>query len=91
MECRKGCGACCVAISISSPLPNMPYGKKAGVRCLNLSKDNTCSLHNTSDYPDVCKNLRPDLEMCGETNNEAFYYLEKLESLTSPDLSIVSG
>ena len=26
MECRPGCGACCVAISISSPIPGMPGG-----------------------------------------------------------------
>ncbi|ENR9132482.1 TPA: YkgJ family cysteine cluster protein, partial [Shigella flexneri] len=24
MECRPGCGACCTAPSISSPIPGMP-------------------------------------------------------------------
>ncbi|MGI5837047.1 MAG: YkgJ family cysteine cluster protein, partial [Chloroflexota bacterium] len=24
MKCRIGCGACCIAISISSPVPGMP-------------------------------------------------------------------
>ncbi|MCR3872443.1 YkgJ family cysteine cluster protein, partial [Pseudomonas aeruginosa] len=27
MQCRAGCGACCIAPSISSPLPGMPAGK----------------------------------------------------------------
>lgn len=26
-ECRPGCGACCIAPSISSPIPGMPEGK----------------------------------------------------------------
>ncbi|HCL3974602.1 TPA: YkgJ family cysteine cluster protein, partial [Pseudomonas aeruginosa] len=26
MQCRAGCGACCIAPSISSPLPGMPAG-----------------------------------------------------------------
>jgi hypothetical protein len=34
MECRSGCGACCVAPSINAPLPGMPQGKPAGVRCV---------------------------------------------------------
>ncbi|NYZ53719.1 YkgJ family cysteine cluster protein, partial [Escherichia coli] len=29
MECRPGCGACCTAPSISSPIPGMPDGKPA--------------------------------------------------------------
>ena len=36
MQCRAGCGACCIAISISSPIPGMPLGKPAGVRCVQL-------------------------------------------------------
>ena len=30
MNCREGCGACCIAPSISSPIPGMPHGKPAG-------------------------------------------------------------
>lgn len=33
MECRKGCGACCIALSISESFKNQPNGKKAGERC----------------------------------------------------------
>jgi Fe-S-cluster containining protein len=30
MPCRNGCGACCIAPSISSPIPGMPHGKLSG-------------------------------------------------------------
>ncbi|HNF77692.1 MAG TPA: YkgJ family cysteine cluster protein, partial [Thauera aminoaromatica] len=26
MDCRPGCAACCIAPSISSPIPGMPHG-----------------------------------------------------------------
>lgn len=26
LDCRSGCGACCIAPSISSPIPGMPDG-----------------------------------------------------------------
>ena len=32
MDCRRNCGACCIAPSITSPIPGMPQGKPAGVR-----------------------------------------------------------
>ncbi|PAS17689.1 hypothetical protein CGT75_04930, partial [Vibrio cholerae] len=44
MDCRLGCGACCIAPSISSPIPGMPNGKPAGVRCVQLNEDNLCQL-----------------------------------------------
>ncbi len=85
MDCRPGCGACCIAISISSPIPGMPDGKPAGVRCVNLSTDNTCLIHGQPDYPLVCQGLTASREMCGDTYEEAFDYLERLEKLTAPD------
>ena len=36
IACRTGCGACCIAPSISSPIPGMPDGKPAGVPCVQL-------------------------------------------------------
>jgi Fe-S-cluster containining protein len=27
LACRPGCGACCIAPSIASPIPGMPQGK----------------------------------------------------------------
>ena len=38
MICRSGCGACCLAPSISTPIPGMPQGKPAGVRCVQLDE-----------------------------------------------------
>ena len=33
-ECRPGCAACCIAPSISSPIPGMPDGNVAGAVCV---------------------------------------------------------
>jgi Fe-S-cluster containining protein len=84
MECRPGCGACCIAISISSAIPGMPNGKPAGVRCVNLSDDNLCKIHDSKDSPQVCKNLIPSREMCGSSYEHALEYLTNLEALTKP-------
>jgi len=84
MQCRKGCGACCIAISISSPLPGMPNGKPAGVRCIHLTEENLCSIHDTPDLPTVCRNLKPAREMCGYTFGNAMTYLTELERQTMP-------
>ncbi len=81
MECRPGCGACCIVISISSSIPGMPDGKPAGVRCVNLDENNNCRIHNTSSYPQVCRDFKASLEMCGDSNDFAFEYLTKLEEL----------
>jgi Fe-S-cluster containining protein len=85
MECRIGCGACCIGLSISSPIPGMPDGKPAGVRCVQLTDDNRCLLFGLPERPAVCVNLRPMREMCGETMEEALVYLAFLEQATAPD------
>lgn len=84
-SCRVGCGACCIALSISSPIPRMPGGKPAGVRCVQLTADNRCRLYGLPERPAVCVNLRPNREMCGESMAEALAYLEALERATRPD------
>lgn len=84
MECRVGCGACCIALSISSPIPGMPQGKPAGVRCVQLTPENRCRLYGHPDRPDVCVRLRPSEEMCGQTAEEALAWLYDLERLTRP-------
>lgn len=84
MECRIGCGACCIAPSISSPIPGMPEGKPAGVRCVQLTEDNLCRLFGRPERPGVCQSLRPAPEMCGHTNDEAYVYLAFLERVTAP-------
>lgn len=84
MECRAGCGACCIAISISSPLPGMPGGKPAGVRCPHLTEENRCRLYGRPERPAVCSALRPSEEMCGHSTEEALAYLTFLERATTP-------
>ena len=84
MDCRVGCGACCIALSISSPIPGMPRGKPAGVRCVQLTADNRCALFGQPARPAVCRGLRPSREMCGSSRREALAYLAWLEHVTSP-------
>lgn len=84
MKCHKGCGACCITISISSPIPGMPQGKPAGIQCIHLSKDRQCLIHESNTYPSVCRNLKPSKEMCGTSFEYAYHYLSELERLTKP-------
>ena len=83
MECRIGCAACCIVVSISSPIPGMPNGKPAGVRCVQLTDDNKCKLFGKKGRPAVCINFKPSQEMCGNTTEEAITYLENLEKETA--------
>jgi uncharacterized protein len=82
LQCRPGCGACCIAPSISSPIPGMPNGKPAGVRCIQLMDDFRCAIFNDPARPACCGGLRPSVEMCGETREAALVWLERLERLT---------
>lgn len=84
MDCRIGCGACCIAPSISSALPGMPNGKPAGVRCIHLTRDNRCNLFGKSERPDVCIKLQPSEDMCGCSAQQAFVRLASLERATMP-------
>ena len=84
MECRPGCGACCIAPSISSAIPGHPQGKPAGVRCAQLSPDNLCRLYGRPERPRVCARLKPSPEMCGQTAAEAYATLADLERATQP-------
>lgn len=87
MNCRIGCAACCIAPSISSAIPGMPDGKPAGVRCVQLTHENHCLLFGRAERPEVCGSLRPSLEMCGQSDNEALERLTQLESATRPETS----
>jgi hypothetical protein len=84
MDCRPGCGACCIAPSISSPIPGMPHGKPAGVRCVQLTPDNRCRLFGLPERPAVCCRLQPEPEMCGASSGHALAYLTTLELTTTP-------
>jgi Fe-S-cluster containining protein len=82
--CRPDCGACCIAPSISSPIPGMPYGKPAGVRCVQLGDDLRCAIFGQPERPACCSGLQPQGEMCGTTRTEALAWLTQLETLTQP-------
>ncbi len=84
MQCRPGCGACCTAPSISSPIPGMPGGKPAGVRCVQLDAQARCRIFGQPGRPAVCSGLRPSADMCGGSTEEALQYLARLERLTQP-------
>lgn len=84
MDCRPGCGACCIAPSIASPLPGLPSGKPPGVRCPHLSDEALCALFHDPSRPEVCRRFRPAADVCGESAEEAFALLMRLETLTRP-------
>ncbi|TAG78507.1 MAG: YkgJ family cysteine cluster protein [Burkholderiales bacterium] len=87
-QCRPGCGACCIAPSISSPIPGMPNGKAAGVRCVQLDAENRCKIFGDPRRPLVCASLQASEEMCGasedlaQTRSHAMKFIERLEMLT---------
>ena len=84
IACRTSCGACCIAPSISSPIPGMPDGKPAGVRCVQLTDDLRCAIFGMPERPEVCVRLRPAMEMCGTSADQALATLNELERLTRP-------
>uniref|UniRef100_UPI002FCD3E31 YkgJ family cysteine cluster protein n=1 Tax=Parendozoicomonas callyspongiae TaxID=2942213 RepID=UPI002FCD3E31 len=83
MSCRVGCGACCISPSISTPIPGMPNGKPAGVRCIQLDDKNLCRLFGKPERPAVCGKFAPDSLTCGESSEEAMLRILELEQLTA--------
>lgn len=81
--CRPGCGACCIAPSISTPLPGMPEGKPAGVRCAQLSTDNQCRLFGMPERPAVCASFPVMAEHCGADRDEALARFAEMERVTA--------
>ncbi|HSH49092.1 MAG TPA: YkgJ family cysteine cluster protein [Halomonas sp.] len=80
--CRPGCGACCIAPSISSAIPGMPDGKPAGVRCTQLDDANLCRLFGDPRRPSVCARFDFDVELCGSHRDEALQRIAVLEAAT---------
>jgi hypothetical protein len=76
--CRPGCGACCIAPSISS------LAKPAGVPCRHLDADWRCTIFGRPERPACCSGLQSSLEMCGATREQALHWLADLEKLTRP-------
>lgn len=83
-SCRPGCGACCTAPSISTPIPGMPSGKPAGVPCVQLDEARRCRLFGDPRRPAVCGSLQPSAAMCGTDRAQAIAWLSALESATRP-------
>jgi len=84
MNCRNACGACCIAPSITSPLPGMPHGKPAGVPCVQLLPDMRCAVFGKPERPAFCGGLQPSAEMCGTSREAAIAWLTRLDALTAP-------
>lgn len=87
VTCRPGCGACCTAPSISSPIVGMPHGKPAGVPCVQLGPQRQCLLFGLPQRPAVCGQLQPSADMCGPRDDagiHAMRYLTQLERDTLP-------
>ena len=84
MECRIGCGACCIEASIAEAIPGMPNGKPGGVRCVNLDENNRCRIWGQPGYPAACRNFTPNLEFCGSSNEEAMELIAEFERKTQP-------
>ena len=84
MGCRPGCGACCIAVSIASPIPGMLGGKPAGVRCVQLTANGLCALFGRPERPAICVRFRADPELCGENSEEALARMSALERATRP-------
>ncbi|KXB29585.1 hypothetical protein AT959_16725 [Dechloromonas denitrificans] len=78
LACRPGCGACCIAPSISS------LNKPAGVPCRHLDTDLRCRIFGQPERPACCGGLQPSLEMCGLSRGHALKWLGELETLTHP-------
>ncbi|MEN5014905.1 YkgJ family cysteine cluster protein [Erwinia sp. Eh17-17] len=84
MECRAGCGACCTAPSISSPIPGMPFGKPANTPCIQLDSQSRCMIFGSPLRPKVCAGLQPEVTMCGTSRQQAMVFLLDLEAQTAP-------
>lgn len=84
MDCRSGCGACCIALSISTPMPGHPKGKPSGTPCVHLTSDLRCEIYGQPERPACCSGLKPSSEMCGKDQREALDWLFWLERETRP-------
>lgn len=82
IQCRKGCGACCIASFISSTIPGMPHGKPAGVRCIHLTDAYLCGIYLEPDRPEVCASFQASEECCGISRSDALRFLARLDFQT---------
>ncbi len=83
MDCRLNCGACCIAPSITSPIPGMPNGKAAGQRCIHLTEDYRCAIFTDPRRPKACAQFQAEEEFCATNRIEALQILAELEVITA--------
>ncbi|MDN3650138.1 YkgJ family cysteine cluster protein [Reinekea marina] len=83
MECRLGCGACCIAPSINEPFYGMPSGKPAGVVCVHLDQKFNCKIFDRPERPTVCANFKAEAAICGVNREQALSILNNLEVITT--------
>ncbi len=84
MNCRPGCGACCIAPSIVRPFYGMPGGKPAGVACVHLQQDYRCALFGDPRRPELCAQFLPEPSLCADSRAQALVNLRQLEQLSLP-------
>ncbi|MBL4868937.1 MAG: YkgJ family cysteine cluster protein [Pseudomonadales bacterium] len=82
MKCRVGCGACCIAPSITTPIPGMPAGKLAGVRCVQLDDAFNCKIFGEPHRPKVCSAFHATPDVCGTSKEQAMELIARLEIST---------
>jgi len=78
MECRMGCGACCIAPSITA------LNKPAGVRCQHLTDELLCAIFGQPERPQACADFQAEISICGASQAEALHLITELETLTTP-------
>jgi hypothetical protein len=64
-------------------MPGMPDGKAAGQWCLHLTDERQCALFDDPRRPQVCSQLQPSEQMCGDNKEHALQFLADLERLTT--------
>ncbi len=84
MQCRPGCGACCIAPSIAQPFYGMPGGKPAGVPCVHLDEAMACRLFGDPRRPALCSGFRAEPAVCGDSREQALELIEQLEVMSLP-------
>lgn len=82
MDCRLGCGACCIAPSINNPFYGMPNGKAAGERCVHLNADKLCDIFGKPERPALCGQFKAEPEFCGSNFEEAIQLITNIEQLS---------
>ncbi len=84
MQCRPGCGACCIAPSITQPFHGMPGGKPAGVPCVHLDQAMACRLFGDPRRPLLCAAFRAEPAVCGDSRAQALEMIGQLEVVSLP-------